>query len=160
MRKLKYSFSRIALNQIYISYVRPIFEYSSIVWDNCTVEHANSLENMQNEAARIVTGLTRSVSLENLYNECRWDSLSLRRKSQKLKFMYKVTHNNVPSYISDTIPLTVGEISRYELRDRPNISTFSQRTTLVAKSCIPSSINTWNNLDTQIRNNEQIFFFN
>ena len=75
MRKLKYSFSRIALNQIYISYVRPIFEYSSIVWDNCTVEQANSLEKMQNEAARIVTGLTRSVSLENLYNECGWEKV-------------------------------------------------------------------------------------
>ena len=68
--------------------------------------------------------------------------------------MYKVTHNNVPSYISDTIPLTVGEVSRYELGDRQNISTFSQRTTLLAESCIPSSINAWSNLDTKIRNSE------
>lgn len=89
MRKLKYSFSRIALNQIYISYVRPILEYSSIVSDNCTIEQANSVEKLQNEAARIVTGLTRSVSLERLYNECEWDSLSIRRTNQKLKFMYK-----------------------------------------------------------------------
>ena len=87
--KLKYSFSKIALNQIYISSVRPIFEYSSIVWDNFTVEQENSWEKMQNKAARIFTGLTRSVSLENLYNEYGWDSLSLRRKSQKLKFTYK-----------------------------------------------------------------------
>ena len=36
MRKLKYTFSRIALNQIYISYARPILEYSSVVWNNCT----------------------------------------------------------------------------------------------------------------------------
>ena len=70
MRKLKYTFSRIALNQIYISYARPILEYSSIVWDNCTVEQSNSLEKLQNEAARIVTGLTKSVSLERLYAEC------------------------------------------------------------------------------------------
>ena len=31
MRKLKYSFSRQALNQMYVSYVRPLLEYSSIV---------------------------------------------------------------------------------------------------------------------------------
>ena len=93
MRNLKYSFSRVALNQIYIWYVRPLFEYSPIVWDNCTAEQANSIERLQNEAARIVTGLTRSVSLEKLYNECLWESLALRRKKQKLKFMYKVTHN-------------------------------------------------------------------
>ena len=33
MRKLKYTFSRQAFNQVYISYVRPLLEYSSIVWD-------------------------------------------------------------------------------------------------------------------------------
>ena len=55
MRKLKYTFSRIALNQIYISYARPILEYSSIVWDNCTTEQSNSLEKLQNEAARKIT---------------------------------------------------------------------------------------------------------
>ena len=69
-----------------------------------------------------------------------------------LKFMFKAAHNNVPTYISDIISLTVVELSRYELRDRQNISTFSQQTTLFAKSCIPSSIiNAWNNLDTQIQ---------
>ena len=41
MKKLKYTFSRTALNQIYISYARPILEYSSIVWDNCTDEQSN-----------------------------------------------------------------------------------------------------------------------
>ena len=65
-RILKYNFTRKALNQIYISYVRPILEYSCIVWDGCTTEQSNSVEKLQNEAARIVTGLTRSVSLENL----------------------------------------------------------------------------------------------
>ena len=65
IRKLKYSFNRIALNQIYILYIRPIYDYSSIVWDNCTAEQASPLEKMQNEAARVVTGFTRSVSLEN-----------------------------------------------------------------------------------------------
>ena len=51
MRKLKYSFSRQALNQINMSYVHSILEYSSIVWDNCTVYEAEALEKLQNEAA-------------------------------------------------------------------------------------------------------------
>ena len=57
MRKLKYKFNYHSLNQIYISYVRPILEYSSIVWDSCTAKQARSLEKLQNEAAFIVTGL-------------------------------------------------------------------------------------------------------
>ena len=56
MRKLKYDFSRLVLNQIYISYVRPIIEYSSIVWDGCSEQNADLLEKLQHEAARVVLG--------------------------------------------------------------------------------------------------------
>ena len=87
MRKLKYEFSRRALNQIYTLYVRPFIDYSSIVWDGCFEQNADLLEKLQYEAARIVTGLTRSVSLENLYKECGWPSLAIRRKYQKLYLM-------------------------------------------------------------------------
>ena len=80
MRKLKNTFNTQALNQIYISYVLPILEYSSIVWDGCTSQESQTLEKMQNEAARIVTGLTRSVSLFNLYRACGWVPLMERRK--------------------------------------------------------------------------------
>ena len=65
MRKLKIVFSRRALNQICNTYVRPILEYSSVVWDGCIIEQRNSLEKLQNEAARIVTGLTKPVSLKS-----------------------------------------------------------------------------------------------
>ena len=146
-----YTFSRIALNQIYISYARPILEYSSIVWDNCTVEQSNSLKKLQNEAARIVTGLTRSVSQERLYAECGWDSLALRRGNQKLKFMYKVSHNMAPSYIAEMIPPTAGDSKPYSLRNRANISMIPQRTTIFSRSCIPSSIAAWNNMPMHYR---------
>ena len=60
---------------------------SSIVWDGCTSQDLNSLEKLQNEAARVVTGLTRSVSLEKLYKECGWAPLSERRQFQKLFYV-------------------------------------------------------------------------
>ena len=83
------------------------------MWDNCTVQDystLDNLQNLQNEAARIVTGLTRSVSLENLYRECRWVPLSTRRNEQKLAFMYKAVNDLTPEYISDLIPPFVGDI--------------------------------------------------
>jgi hypothetical protein len=39
-----------------IVYIRPIFEYASEVWDNCGVGNSNKLDQLQLEAARIVTG--------------------------------------------------------------------------------------------------------
>lgn len=154
MRKVKYSFNRQALNQMYISYVRPILEYASILWDGCTVQDKNALEKLQNEAARIVTGLTRSTSLVNLYKECGWDSLADRRHFQKLCFMYKCTSNTVPGYILDLIPPNVRDISNYPLRNSENISSIYTRTERFARSCLPSSISLWNNLESPIKQND------
>ena len=80
MRSLKFVLRRESLNQIYVSFLRPILEYVSVVWDNCTVAENDSLEP---EAARIVTGTTRSITLNNLYNEIGWLSLADRRTYQK-----------------------------------------------------------------------------
>ena len=151
MRKLKYEFSRLALNQIYISYVRPIIEYSSIVWDGCSEQNADLLEKLQHEAARIVTGLTRSVSLENLYKDCGWPSLAISRKYQKLNFMYKALNNMVPGYISYIIPPFVRDQTNYPLRNRNDLTVPINRTEIFRKSCIPSSTNLWNSLDNTLK---------
>ena len=159
MRKYKFVLSRGALNQIYISHVRPILEYASAVWDGCTKNESDTLEKLQNEAARIVTGLTRSVSLNNLYKECCWESLKDRRERQKLLFMYKVNNNMTPSYINDLVPPPVGDLSEYNLRDSQNISSITARTTLFQKSCLPSSINLWNSVDITARQNPTLTGF-
>ena len=90
MRKLKYALSRNALTQIYKSYILPILEYASVEWDEFSEQDSVTFQKVQNEAARLVTGLTRSVSLENLLKECRWATLSQRRQQHKLSFMYNV----------------------------------------------------------------------
>ena len=46
MRKLKFTFSRTALNQIFLSYILSISGYSCIVWDGCSVQNINSLQNI------------------------------------------------------------------------------------------------------------------
>ncbi|MEW8548105.1 MAG: reverse transcriptase family protein, partial [Candidatus Thiodiazotropha sp.] len=159
MRKLKYVFSRRSLNQTYISFIRPVLEYASIVWDGCTVAQRDSLEKLQNEIARIVTGLTKSVSLDRLYNECGWQPLYLRRKYQKLRFMYRTYYGMVPSYISDLMPPSVANVSQYNLRNSANLSTIPARTATFSKSCIPSAIFDWNNLPLAARESESYSIF-
>ena len=54
-----------------MTFIRPLLEYSWEVWDSCTVVDAGRLEQLQLEAARIVTGLTAyasfTMSLSSLY---------------------------------------------------------------------------------------------
>ena len=72
MQKLKFTFTRTALNQIFLSYILQVLEYSCVVWDGCSIQDINSWQKIQNEAARIVTCLTRSVSIDYRYRECGW----------------------------------------------------------------------------------------
>ena len=65
---------------MYMSYMLPIVEYASVVWNGCSEQDIVTLQKVQNEAGRLVTGLTRSVSLENLYKEGGWATLSQRRQ--------------------------------------------------------------------------------
>ena len=150
MRKLKYTFHRVALKQIYISYVLPILEYSAVFCENFTMQDTNTFEKLPNEADRIVTGLTRSVSLVNLYRECGWFPLHTSRKEQKLAFMYKVVNDLTPEYISDLISHFVKDVTNYSLRNNNNLGVPFTRTEISLKSCIPSSISLWNSLDEEI----------
>ena len=146
MQKLKYSLSRNEFNQRYMSYMLPIVEYASVVWDGCSEQDSVTLQTVQNEAVRPVTGLTRSVSLENLYKECGWTTLSQRRQHYQLSFMYNVNTAMVPSYIQGLIPPLVSEVSDNPLRNKRNITVPYNRTSTSQKSCIPSSIRLWNSL--------------
>ncbi len=74
-------------------YIRPILEYSSDVWDNCTYEISDKLEMVQLEVARIISGLPKYASRNSLYFETGWDPLSTRRHNRKLCTLYKIVNN-------------------------------------------------------------------
>ena len=137
---------------MYMSYLLPVVEYASVVCDGCSKRDSQTLQKLQNEAARLVTELTRSVSLETPYKECGWLTLSQRRHQHKLSFMYNVNAGLVPSYISDLIPPLVSESSDFPLRHNRSISLPYNRTNILQKSCIPSSIRLWDDLEDDFKN--------
>jgi hypothetical protein len=159
MRALKFKINRKALNTIYISFMRPLLEYASVVWDGCAEYEKDRLEKLQYEAARVVTGLTRSVSINNLINEIGWTSLQDRRSFQKLVIMYKNKNQLLPQQFSSIFPNLVGENNNYNLRNANNFEVMSRRTTLFTNSFVPSAVNLWNNLPEHIKNSESISIF-
>ena len=152
MRKLKFLLDRKSLQTIYFSFIRPLLEYADVVWDNCTQYEANELEKIQIEAARIVTGATRLVSLNLLYSETGWDTLASRRNKHKITMIYKMYHGLSPVYLSSLLPPTVGENVPYTLRNPTNIRTIHSHSQLYFNSFLPSAVRTWNSLPEEIRN--------
>jgi hypothetical protein len=59
-------------------------EYADVIWDNQKQNLINKLENIQLDAARIVTGGTRLTSHDSLYEETKWEKLKDRRKNVKV----------------------------------------------------------------------------
>ena len=62
------------------------------------------LEHIQNEAARIATGATKLVSVNNLYREIYWESFIKRRHDHKLTLFYKMYHHLASEYLTKLMP--------------------------------------------------------
>jgi hypothetical protein len=87
LKKFKFILDRKTLEKIYLTFIRSILEYADVVWDNKTLFLINKLENVQTEAARIVTGGTRLVSINSLYNETGCEMLQARREHHQKIFV-------------------------------------------------------------------------
>jgi hypothetical protein len=89
LRKFKFIPDRKTLEKIYLTFIRPILEYADVVWDNKTLFLIKKLENVQIDAARIVTGGTRLVSINSLYKETGWETLQARRENHQKNIFIK-----------------------------------------------------------------------
>ena len=120
LRSLKFILNRQSLQKIYFTFIRPILEYADVVWDNCTQQQQNELEKIQLEAGRIVTGTTKLINIQKLYDELGWDKLSDRRRLHKLQLFYKMDNHLAPDYLCNLLPPHIGEVSSYPLRNADN----------------------------------------
>jgi hypothetical protein len=57
LRKLKFILNRNNLSKIYVPYILPLLAYACELWDECCSRNADKLDQLQLEAARIITGL-------------------------------------------------------------------------------------------------------
>ena len=121
------------------------------MWDNCTLYEVNVLGKIQLEAARIVTGTTKLVSLETLHKETGWETLEVRRSKHKLCLFYKMSNNISPEYLSSLVPQPIENTTRYGLRNASNIRPALARMQLYYKYFLPSTIILWNDLSPETR---------
>ena len=161
MKSLQYRLDRDTLETIYKSFIRPILEYGSVVWDGCAQADEHQLENIQLAAARIVTGAMRTTANVKLYEETGWETLSKRRERNKLIFMYKIVNNLSPNYFQNLIPNipTPETPVNYNTRRRFDLPHFRARTDIFDKSFFPSATRLWNLLPFDIRNSPTLSQF-
>ena len=138
LRALKFKVNRNALEKMYISFIRPLLEYSDSVWDNASTESKKQLEAVHNEAARIITGATKLCSIKKFLTDLGWESLQSRRSKHKLILFYKMVNGLAPEYLQTLVPPTVQNTTSYNLRNANMIFQSPSRLT-VSKALVRST---------------------
>ena len=156
LRNLKFIIDRKSLQTIYYTFIRPLLEYGDIVWDNITLGQSQMLENIQLEAARIVTGATKLTSHDRLYIETSWDPLVVRRRKHKIIHFHKIVHGHCPSYLTNILPARHLNIHTHNTRRANDFCRVNCRTNLYKDSFLPSSVNLWNSLPDNIKHSPSI----
>ena len=113
------------------------------------------------EAAKIVTGGTRLVSLNNLYLETGWDKLKNRREMHRLVYFYKMKNYISPQYLSDLVPNYLNSIHRHSHNTRNSsiIPPIRTRTSLYTNYFLPATIRSWNLLPERIKSSTSVNSF-
>ena len=143
MRKLKFKLDRKSLGIL-----GQVWYLIVSIPDLCTLTYFGKI---QNEAARITTGTTKLVSLDNLYKEVGWQTLHRRRQNHKITLFYKMFNQLTPVYLSSLIPQQVNAISHHSLRNSNDIHTFKSNTSLYHNSFLPLTLWQWNSLPVEVR---------
>lgn len=152
LSRLKYILDRKTLETMYTSFIRPILEYSDVIWDNASEYQLKRVEDIQYRAGKIVSGAISLTPKSKVYKELAWESLSTRREKHKLLLFHRIVNNHVPKYLSDLVGNPVSKKSKYNLRNQNDITIAKSNTEKFRKSFIPSATRLWNNKNNIIRN--------
>ncbi len=153
--QLKNKLSRKTINTLYLSLVRPILEYSCIIFTNLTQRDANRLEILQNKAARFVTGAITGTNNSRLLKEVGWDSLHDRRISYLMTLMFKTTAGLGPTYLGEILINMTYIQAQYNLRN-PQLALVQAHTSRYRNCPLPLAIRCWNNLPIALRASQTV----
>ena len=84
----------------YISLIRPILEYGSVIWDPYYISDINIIERVQHRAARFISGdyTTRDPGcVTAMLEDSKLPPLQDRRRNIRLSYYYKVVEGLVPA---------------------------------------------------------------
>lgn len=134
------------LMRAFITYVRPIVEYNSVVWSPSSAHDIDAVERVQRRFTKRLPGL-KNMSYDQRMKILQLPSLELRRKHADLFWCYKIVFGLVLVQFDKLFvmsPNTVTRGHKYKLFKRhSNVCIRSQFFT-------ERVLNTWNNLPSQV----------
>lgn len=155
MRKLGYlrrtlakSTSNIKL-LAYKTFIRPLLEYATPVWDPYTQASINIIEMIQRKSVRFIfNSYRRHTSVSALLQEANLETLEVRRYRERLKMLYLIHREHVKLdkklYITPCSRRLTRSSHSFRLDEYPH------HTTLFKQSFFPRTIHDWNALPENV----------
>ena len=126
----------------YLTLLRPVMEYASIIWDPFTQANINRLEMVQRRYARFVfQDYHRTSSVTDMLHKLGWPTLQERRAQAKVYMIYCIMNSliDVPSNILP--PNSSTRRGHSQMLYVPHARTLTYQ-----KSFIPDTTRLWNSL--------------
>jgi len=83
------------LRKAFVTYIRPLLEYSTVIWNPILKKHIDSLEKVQRKFTKRVPSLSTLPYLERI-RSLNLETLELRRLYYDLTYYYKILHHLTP----------------------------------------------------------------
>ena len=135
----------------YKSFVRPLTEYSSAVWDPYTKKNINKLESVQKRAARFILNDYKSKTpgcATQMVKDLKLEPLATRRKIRRLCIFHQARHGHLSLPIGNFLQPVQRQSSRHHHPDSYN--TITTNKDCFKFSFVPQTILDWNSLPSHI----------
>ena len=154
-------FTVFQMSNYYKAAIRPILEYASVVFDNCSKVDSERLEYVQRRAANVCTGAMKLTESVKVLSDLGWERLSSRRLRAKLILFYKIKNGlTAVDYLSNLIPENVEVDRKYNLRSTiPHLKLPCGRIKIYDSSFFPSCIFLWNKLTPDVVDSRNVGIF-
>ena len=148
------------LEHIYKTYVRPHLDFCDVIFHIPVKPNMfdsslhlsywmEQIERLQYQAALAVTGTWKGTSLNRIYEELGWESLSSRRWFRRLTQFYKIQNNLTPEYLRTPIPPSRSHL--FGLRSSNDIPSVNCNRQIFSNSFYPHAVKIWNEIGPDLR---------
>lgn len=142
---------------VYNALISSHLSYCNIIWDNCGKSFQNTLQKLQNRAARIINNTPWDSSGSYNLNKLEWENLERKRKEDIAIMMYNILHNNAPSYL----------IEKFSIRNRPYntrssnlcVNIIQPKTNSAKRTFTYRGAHLWNSLPHDVQSAQTKFSF-
>ena len=144
---------------IYHSIVEPHLNYCCSVWGSSGITIIESLQKLQNRAARVTTGSSYDAPSEPLRKDLGWLSVKEMIVKETSTMMYKCLNDLAPKYLSDLF-VRLSDFHILELRNtKSNLAVPLMRAVSGQKAFSYRGTKVWNKLNNIIKEALSVYSF-